>query len=238
MGNPFSKVEKNKGSKAEKKSTEGFVPEPTADYDKKFKYAKELLHKTLLAPENKALRDRIYNDWKKLPENKNKSLSQEQLIQNLLKAEDHILEIQRNFPKNTSTALQRKSWDKGTKKNETYNNMASTLGFDPMADTEIEDFQGTYRVLIDLADDPEFEEVLKPFSLKPVGVDDQTYGKGNKPVSPIDGWFGNTTVGQAILPKEYPEEKEEKPIVEGEDTPTQADHLQVPQVPQGSPWWL
>lgn len=186
-----------------------FKPAPTPESIKRLDYAKELLKKTFLDPKNDALLIKMYEGWKKLPENKGKDISKERLVADLLKAQDHIFEIQKNFPTSTSgDALKKKSWDKGTKKNETYNKVASVLGLDPMKEDEIANFQGAYRVLSDLADDPQFEEILKPFNLVPAGVSDQVYGKGNKAISPIDSWFGNTTVGQAILPKEFPEAKE------------------------------
>jgi hypothetical protein len=80
--------------------------------------------------------------------------------------------------------------------------------------------------------------------LTPVGLKD-SHGKHtyqNKPISPVDKFFGNTTAGQAVLPKEL-----DKELVMEEYTPEEnksenskkpLKHLGEPAQPLYAPWWL
>ncbi len=103
-------------------------------------------------------------------------------------------------------------------------------------------FQAAYRGLEDASLDEQFTETLGNFNITPVGLKDShgmhTYD--GKAISPVDEIFGNTTAGQAVLPKDLDkdlttEEVEWTPdgVV---DTP---EGLKVP--PQGAPnadFWL
>lgn len=229
MGNPYYK--QAGGDNKQASPTQG------ADY---YTQAYTLLQNTLTSPENEKLRDKLYEDWKNRPENKGKALSKDQVINTFLEAQKQIFAIQKAHPDATSKeAIKSKKWDRGTKKNEMYNKEATALGLNPLKEDDIKTFQSTYQVLSDLADNPEFSPILSNFNLKPVGVSDQTYGKDKKAISPVDGWFGNTTVGQAVLPKTAPAAAQITPEVKQPDAVTaytQPKFAETKQKPF-APWW-
>jgi len=239
-GGPFHAGPQDWANKGNALMHEGGNVQPVekADY---YTQAYNLLQTTLTSPGNEPLRDKIYEEWKNKPENKGKTDSKEDVINNFLKAQKQIFTIQKAHPSATSKeALKTRSWDRGTKKNETYTKEAKKLGLDPMSEDEIKSFQSAYRVISDLSDSPEFKPILENFNLSPVGVADQTYGKGAKPISPVDGWFGNTTVGQAMLPKQTPAPAEMRGAQEqqGEASNIIPKDLQLTQQRVKAPWWL
>lgn len=136
-----------------------------------------------------------------------------------------------------------KVWE--TSGSEEYNKQMKGLGFE---DDEIFSpemtavFQATYRGLEDASLDERFTETLANFNITPVGLKDShglhTYD--DKPISPVDNIFGNTTAGQAVLPKEldkdlstaevdWVNDDPEKPV-QGLDIP--------PEFQEDAPWWL
>jgi len=94
--------------------------------------------------------------------------------------------------------------DKGTK-NTKYKELAKKYGVPPIEDENmIKRFQGVYRTLATLQADKDFAPILTEYELTPIGVDDTKWqgslysGKG---ISEVDGWFGNTTIGQLVRRK-------------------------------------
>lgn len=70
----------------------------------------------------------------------------------------------------------------------------------------VEKFQSIYRGMFDFTKMYQTDDNYK-FDMAPIGLPDQRYQ--GAPISPIDGWFGNTTVGQVGKPVQvYPEYKE------------------------------
>lgn len=228
MGGLLDKIKKDNPKGGSSKFE--FVPTQGSDkWDKGYDFLKA----TLTAPENEALRKKLYEDWNVDPKNAAKNLTQDQLVSKFLDAQQQIFQINKTYPRDV---VENKKWDKGTKKNATYTDAATKLGLTPLSEDDIETFQSAYRTMSDLADNPEFEKTLSQFNLTPIGVSDQTYGKGAKPISPVDGWFGNTTVGQAMIAKKLPEEVPvTEPIKDKEIVPA-AQQRYVGQRPD-NPFW-
>jgi len=144
--------------------------------------------------------------------------------------EDFVKEYKKLFPKTPATAedlfaaletvtsnitairskaseeeLRAAELDKGTK-NVKYKELAKKYGVPPVEDENmIKRFQGVYRTLATLQEDENFAPILAEYELTPVGVDDSKW-KGSlysgKGISEVDGWFGNTTIGQLVRRKQ------------------------------------
>ena len=127
---------------------------------------------------------------------KAKGLSDEEIIDNFLRGEKQVMAVQSKGP------LEDKSdaWDKDLSN---YQNAMSELGFKPMEAWETAAFQGAYIGLQNLADDKKYKKDLEDFNISRetrLGKGDEPGGgTGRSTISDIDGWFGNTTVGQAAL---------------------------------------
>lgn len=218
----------NKPSNVNNSSENNITAAQAATYDAS--YAK--LKKVFLDPSNEKLRDKLYENWIKRPENKGKIISKEELVNNFLEAQRQIYELQKNTNQET---LRNKKWDTGTVPNNVYNKEAKRLNISPLSTNDIKTFQSTYQVLYDLADpkNSDYQPELSNFNLIPNGVNDQTYGKNKKPISPVDGWFGNTTVGQAVMAID-------KPKSDIADTPTtKTAHIDNGlRANPNAPWWL
>jgi len=78
---------------------------------------------------------------------------------------------------------------------------ADKAGF-PALDTEhIAAFQAAYIGMNELSNDPEFKDKLKNFGMIQTGRgDEQVSGTGEGTISQVDGWDGNTTSGQVMVP--------------------------------------
>jgi hypothetical protein len=64
-------------------------------------------------------------------------------------------------------------------------------------------FQNTYAALEKLAQTGEFDKELEGLNIGQVGMADETgAGTGKNTISGVDGWYGNTTAGQIVLPLE------------------------------------
>ena len=86
-------------------------------------------------------------------------------------------------------------WDKDRNQ---YINTIRELGFDPMNSGKIAAFQTAYIGLQDLQKNSKFKKDLGDFVLTPWGKGDEgSSGKSN--ISNVDGWMGNTTIGQAVM---------------------------------------
>jgi hypothetical protein len=130
-------------------------------------------------------------------------------------------------------------------KNEKYKTTMSHLGFKPEeilgSDEDIIIAQAAYNSTLKAAG-PNSKIKNKFGMLDPLtGKKDETYDSTGK-LSPPDSWYGNTTAGQ-LLKYKGDNVVETPPIAEEEKkTPgpieTKVDHLNVPQAPAGSPWWL
>lgn len=196
------------------------------------------LQQLLTSPNSQQLRDAIYSDFKKkLP---NSPLGEDEVVSNFLEAQKQVYAIQAANQSNPDK-LKGVDWDKGGKKtNNVYTQTATGLGLKPMSTDQIKAFQATYQTLQDLSAQDAFKPMLGNFNfgLGPVGKNDQM--RNNQPVSPIDGIFGNTTVGQMVISAK----PAAKPAAPGEPakTATAQNPLVVPELPdQKQPrpaeWW-
>ncbi|TXG78740.1 hypothetical protein E6Q11_00380 [Candidatus Dojkabacteria bacterium] len=138
-----------------------------------------------------------------------------------------------------------KVWE--TRESEEYKKRMKELGFNEdeiFTGLNTAMFQAAYKGLQDASGDEKFKGTLENFNLTPVGLKD-SHGKHtyqDKPISPVDKFFGNTTAGQAVLPKELDKEltmeeytpEEPKP----EDPEKPLKHLGEPAKSPYAPWWL
>jgi hypothetical protein len=213
---------------------------------------------------NKDLQDKLYEKYKenvgkKKPKGVLKQsdidaaagLSKEQVVKNYLNAQKQIMTI--NAQKgNIGAADKKDTWDHGfnsqTRIPKQYEKAAKELGIDPFSVSNTFAFQAAYIGMQDLADDDQFKEYLKDYSIggkgddvsTQWGLDDEGAGKKNRmTISGADGWWGNTTTGQAQLyaPTANEWEKEE---VEEEAVTEEADVKRLPDTPAGqdpAKWW-
>lgn len=175
-----------------------------------------------------------------------KKMTKEEVLANYLNAQKEIMII--NAQKGDIGAQDKTdSWDKGwdSKKNAPteYVKAAEELGLDIFDPGQTFAFQAAYIGMQDLADDPQFKDYLKDYSIGDKtqrGMGDEGAGaKGRMTISKADGWWGNTTTGQTQLyspefnewnKEEVPDEKsavvekeiEKKQIEKGYREPTQA----------------
>lgn len=199
--------------------------------------------------ENTELQDALYKKYK---ENMNKAkprnnlsavdleaargLSKEEVISNFLRAQKQIMTVQAKGPIEDKAGV----WDKDLNN---YKNTISELGYEPMSAAETAAFQGAYISMQNLMDaDPKFREQLADFN---IGKDTQK-GKSDEPgggtgratISDIDGWFGNTTIGQAALyaPAQKQLAMKEAEWIEAKKDPA-VKHLQNTYQEQKTPFW-
>lgn len=125
-------------------------------------------------------------------------------------------------------------WDKDRK---VYQDAATKLGFTPSTPAETAAFQAAYKSLVDLSTDSKYKTKLQDFELKPIGKADEGPG-GTSNISGIDGWFGNTTVGQAAKYRPLSQSLVSEEVQPDAEYPLVKESLQTPEVPDGSPWWL
>lgn len=107
-------------------------------------------------------------------------------------------------------------WDKGASRG-LHKETMEKLGFEELSVPEVASFQTSYAVLQEMADDPEYKSELNDFMVTQIGLGDEPgAGTGKATISDIDGWDGNTTSGQAVLPKDTQIMSEDVPDVESE----------------------
>ncbi len=155
-----------------------------------------------------------------------KKLTKEEVLANYLGAQRDIMII--NAQKGNIGAEDKSdSWDKGWDSKAgaptQYAKTAKELGLDVLDKSKTFAFQAAYIGMQDLADDDEFKDYLKDYSIggdregdtkTQFGLNDEGAGtKGRMTISAADGWWGNTTTGQAQLysPENLEWNKEEVP---------------------------
>lgn len=94
-----------------------------------------------------------------------------------------------------------KDWvNKGGNWRKMYESTISKTGMSPLDDVTVASGQAGYAAFLDAKKDPETAQFFKGFTDVQRGKDDETYYEGKPQVSPVDGKYGNTTVGQMITP--------------------------------------
>jgi hypothetical protein len=162
-----------------------------------------------------------------------KGMKDDEIMDNFYRAQKQVMAVQAHKGQLKDN---KDLWDKD--KNQ-YINTITELGFDPMDASETAAFQGTYVGLQKLAQDPKFKDELADFRVTPVGKGDEPGGgTGLSTISDIDGWFGNTTVGEAALyaPKANELEMQEAEWDEVRKDPA-VKHLQNQYGPGRTPFW-
>jgi len=110
------------------------------------------------------------------------------------------------------------------------------LDFEQLPIDQIGAFQAAYTGLYTLSQDDKYKGKLKNFKIADVGVDDEsgalTGGRGT--ISDIDGYEGNTTIGQAALAMDSELATEDVPEIDG---PADVKHMKVPPTYQGAKPW-
>lgn len=158
-----------------------------------------------------------------------KGHSDEKIIENFLDSQLQVMAINANKGMIRGSEGEA-AWDKTvvTDKSSKYYGLpksyvesALALNLEPKSKGDTYGFQTAYIELEKMANDPKYKDVLKDFILTgdtQWGTADETVeGVSNRTVSPADGWWGNTTTGQAALYN--PEGKDWKYEEVGIDTP-------------------
>ena len=175
-----------------------------------------------------------------------KGLTKEQVVKNYLDAQKQIMII--NAQKGNIGAQDTKdTWDQGfnsqTRLPKQYEKAASELGLDPFSVANTFAFQAAYIGMQDLKDNDKFKDYLNDYAIgdkTQFGLDDEGAGaKGRMTISGADGWWGNTTTGQAqmYMPEINEWEKEE---VEDQAVKEEADVKHLPDTPgvqDPAKWW-
>jgi hypothetical protein len=213
------------------------------------------LEQTMLDPNNAKLRTDLVAQYRKnmdaaKPNTKTgltqadidaaKAMSDDQVVNNFLEAQKQVFAA--NSAGLTKEGFDPKdSWDQSRSN---YENTITGMGFTPLDKSQTAAFQGFYAGLQTIADKPEYKDLLKDYQIVQKGVgDEKGAGTGNVKISDIDGWVGNTTIGQAALYKptitttETPAADATTPAVDN-TTPVVSHLPDTVQTPVGSPWWL
>ena len=165
-----------------------------------------------------------------------RSLSEDEVVKNFLEAQKQIMAVQAKGPIKDEAG----AWDSSLSN---YTNTVSELGFQPMNAAQTAAFQGAYVSMQNLMDaDPEFRKQLSDFLISDATrlgkADEAGGGTGKANISDIDGWFGNTTVGQSLL---YAPKAKELQMKEAEWNAAQEDpavkHLADQYRANQTPFW-
>ncbi len=171
---------------------------------------------------------------------KAKNLPENQIIGNFLEMQKQVMAVNAHMG-DMSGVDPKDRWDKDRKN---YTETISTLGFQPLDVYQQAAFQGAYISLQDIAKDEKYKKVLEDFNILQVGSgDEKLRGKENQTVSDIDGWVGNTTIGQAALYKPVlkdleMEEAKWKELAVEDERAQGVKHLNVNNVQKPAEWWL
>jgi hypothetical protein len=131
-------------------------------------------------------------------------------------------------------------WDKGWNEEEgvpnKYKEISEQYGIDMMDPAQTGAFQLAYNSMQELTDDPEFKAELKNYKILQTGHADELYkgSSGEKMISKIDGWMGDTTIGQMQMYKPNDPTFEDVPQ---EDVEAPIKHLPEAQQRDPAKWW-
>lgn len=102
--------------------------------------------------------------------------------------------------------------------------MLRDMDMEPMDPAHVAAFQAAYIGLDKLSKDPKYKKDLQDFKIHRGGIGDEgdTSGTGEAAISSIDGFEGNTTIGQAALAVDSEMAVED---VENKKSPAEAKHL-------------
>ena len=165
---------------------------------------------------------------------KARAMSDEDILNNFFNMQEQVMAVNSQGITKGADWDESDSWDKSR---DNYTKTVTDLGFTPLEPWQVASFQGAYIGLQNMADDPEYKESLQDFNVSQVGRSDEPGGgTGKSTISDIDGWAGNTTIGQAALYK--PSQKELNMKEVAWDEQKEVKHL-PPNTPMPrSDWWL
>lgn len=203
------------------------------------------LQQTLNDPD---IQDQVYNNYQEhikssgLSESRKATLlskPKKDVIDNFLTAQKQVYALHNKGVDLTSPSARK--WDTGTK-NSVYKNSMKNMGFkddELLNDDQIAMFQAAYKGLVDTSQDPNYKSKLDKFGIvTQAGMQDEAAFRGNRGISPVDDWFGNTTAGQAFLPQNLgPELEDIKPVAGKSSTNKAAAPLKTA-APTNDKWWL
>lgn len=127
-----------------------------------------------------------------------KNLSEEQIIANMMEMEKQVFATNANLKMGENWDPE-DSWDKSR---DNYTKTITKLGFKPLDVAHQAAFQGAYVAMQKVSKNPKYKKKLEDFAVTPEGrSDEKGGGTGIATISDIDGWVGNTTIGQAALYK-------------------------------------
>lgn len=209
------------------------------------------LEQMLLDPNNQEFRDAWLKGYREELKNtkpvKKTGLTQEHINQALQMTDDEIIQNFLNMEKQimgvNASGIGGKgmdpedSWDHNRAN---YVDTVTKLGFEPLDIPDQAAFQASYITLNNMSKDPQYKDQLEDFRMAQEGRDDEDVsGLRTGSISQVDGWVGNTTIGQAALYK--PVEKElQIDEVDWQDVPEplETPTLQGTPPEQYAPWWL
>ena len=77
------------------------------------------------------------------------------------------------------------------------------LGYDPMSTAQLGAAQTVYNALHEVAKDPVSKQLLKGLNLRQVGTSNKSQSINEEgSISRVDGFYGNTTLGEVLLPSD------------------------------------
>lgn len=118
------------------------------------------------------------------------------------------------------------------------NDYAAKLGFKPLNRAQVIAFQTGYVGLQNLSTSDEYKDDLSDFGLFQVGLSDEPGGgTGLATISDIDGWDGNTTSGQVVLPRDSDLVMENVPYDNLVDDPEVKHLSDNPKKQAPAKWW-
>ena len=134
------------------------------------------------------------------------SLSEDDVIKSFLKQQEQVAIIgNRNGLRDKDGKLlpDVSEWDKGegSEKNKKYKEFVNKNNIEELTEDEIKVSQGVFQALDALRDDP----LLSDVRVRPTGKKDSAYDENSR-ISEIEGFAGNTLMGQAagvVAPNEY-----------------------------------
>jgi hypothetical protein len=128
---------------------------------------------------------------KKAYDNLKEATSAEDFLENFKQFQNQVYTVGESISDFSKFDLEGK-WDKD--RNE-YISTATKLGLTPLNDEQTALAQAYWQAIDNLKNDPRYSEDLEKYITEAHGVTDEPKGK----ISEIDGWMGNTTIGQGIL---------------------------------------
>jgi len=123
-----------------------------------------------------------------------KKMTKEQVINNYLRMEEQVMAVNAQGITTGAEFDKEDSWDTDRSN---YEKTVKDLGYNPLSISEAAAFQGTHEALARLKKEGKFKK-LENFNIENRGRADEE-GMSSKDISPVDGWVGNTTIGQSAI---------------------------------------